>query len=678
AKALDPGAARRCYCAIGSVKTNLGHLDAAAGMSSLIKGVLSLRHRQIPPSLHFKEPNPQFDFAASPFYVNTELRSWEADPFPRRMGVSSFGIGGTNVHVVLEEAPLPPPAAPAPTGHLLVLSARSEPALGRAATQLAEHLRRHPELSAADVAYTLAVGRKGFNVRRACVCTDLKDAAEVLASGDPGRLHDRLVREGERPVVFVFTGQGAQRTGMGAELYRRYPAFRKAFDRCADLLAPSLGLDLRSLLSAAAGGPEAEEILQRTDLAQPALFSLEYALARLWMEWGVRPQAMIGHSLGEYVAACLAGTFSLEDALALVAERGRLMQGQPGGAMLAVSLPEGEVLELLPAGSEVAAVNAADLTVVAGPEGAVVELGRLLAARGVEHKRLRTSHAFHTALMDPAIEPLTAAVARCKLSPPERPWISDLTGTWITPEQATDPAYWGRHLRGTVRFAEGLGTLLEDPSRLFLEVGPGSSLTRLVRRHPACGREREVVASLPESGETEGRGLLSALGKLWAAGVEVSWKAVHGRGRRRVPLPPYPFERQRYWIDPVAAAAAAPGERGKEPEIADWFFLPSWRRSLPPPLPQPPQQPAGAAAAPKGCRLVFLDRRTGLGERLAGRLGELGETVVRVVPGERFSRDGEGVYTLDPGARQGYVDLLASLRTAGLTPRGAVHLLSLG
>ncbi len=650
ARALDPGGARRRHCAIGSVKTNLGHLDAAAGISSLIKAVLALRHREIPPSLFFETPNPQFDFAASPFYVSTGLHPWDADPFPRRAGVSSFGIGGTNVHVILEEAPEEVPVGNDLPWHLLVLSARTETALERASERLVEHLVSHPELSPGDVAHTLAVGRKGFNHRRVCVARDLAAAAGALARRDPERVHDRFREEGERPVVFLLPGQGAQRVGMGAELYRRYPVYREAFDHCAELLRPEL--DLWSLVLGGTG----DERLQRTDVAQPALFAVEHALARLFISWGVRPQGLLGHSLGEYVAACLAGTLAVEDAVRLVAERGRLMERQPAGGMLAVSLGDKEVGELLPRQVEIAAVNAADLTVVAGPLAALAGFERTLAARGVEHRRLRTSHAFHSALVEPVLEPFAAVVARTALQPPQSPWISNLTGTWITPAQAVAAAYWAQHLRQPVRFREGIGTLLENPAAVFLEVGPGASLSRLVRRHPACHREREVVTALPAPGDPDGeaRGVLAALGALWAAGAEVRWQAVHDR-RRRLPLPTYPFERKRYWIEANPVAAPVTAERGKAPDIADWFFLPSWRRSLPP-------LGADGEGGP-GCWLVLLDRR-GLGERLADRLAARGADVVRVSDAEGWRRDD-------------YVALFERLQAQDRKPAGAAHLLGL-
>ncbi len=650
ARALDPDGARRQHCAIGSVKTNLGHLDAAAGISSLIKVVLALRHREIPPSLFFAVPNPQFDFAASPFYVSTALHSWEAGAFPRRAGVSSFGIGGTNVHVILEEAPEPVPAAAALPWQLLVLSGRSEAALDRAAERLAEHLQRHPELAAADVAYTLAVGRKGFNHRRVCVVRNLAEAAAALVRRDSPGVHDRLRAEGERPVAFLLPGQGAQRAGMGAELYRRYPAYREAFDLCAELLRPEL--DLWPVVLDGGG----EQRLARTEVAQPALFAVEYAMAQLFISWGVRPQAFLGHSLGEYVAACLAGTLAVEDAVPLVAERGRLMSSQPAGAMLAVSQGEAEVRELLPREVEIAAINAADLTVVTGPSEAVAVCERTLAARGIAYRRLRTSHAFHSALVEPVLQPFAAAVARTPLAPPRSPWISNLTGTWITAEEAVDPAYWTRHLRQPVRFRDGVGTLLGNPSLLLLEVGPGASLARLVRRHPAWHREREVVSALPEPGAADGeaRGLLAAVGRLWAVGAEVHWPAVHGP-RRRVPLPTYPFERQRYWIEANPTAAPAASERGKASDVADWFFLPSWRRSLPPAVAD-----GGGESA---CWLVLPDR-LGLGERLAGLLTGQGADIVRVAGGEDLGR-------------AGCVALLASLKAQGRRPAGAVHLLGL-
>ncbi|HSP79990.1 MAG TPA: type I polyketide synthase, partial [Myxococcaceae bacterium] len=430
-RGLEPG-----RCALGSVKTNIGHLDAAAGVAGLIKTALALRHRLIPPSLHFERPNPRIDFAGGPFFVNTTARPWEARGTPRRAGVSSFGIGGTNAHVVLEEAPdagqVPASARP---WHLLVLSARTASALEAATDNLAAHLERHPELELADVAHTLLVGRRRFAHRRVLVCRDVHDAREALASRAPQRLLTQEQEAREPPVAFMFPGQGAQYVGMGRGLYETEPVFRKHVDACCERLLPHLGVDLRQLLFAPeSGSEEAAARLEQTALTQPALFVVEYALARLWMAWGVKPRAMVGHSIGEYVAACLAGVLSLEDALALVVARGQLMQSLPPGAMLSVSLSEQEVRPLLGESLSLAAVNAPSLCVVSGPPRAVEALEAELARREVPHRRLHTSHAFHSAMMEPILDAFAARVRQVRLSPPRIPFVSNVTGTWISPE----------------------------------------------------------------------------------------------------------------------------------------------------------------------------------------------------------------------------------------------------
>jgi amino acid adenylation domain-containing protein len=551
---------RRGFCAIGSIKTNIGHLDTAAGVCGLIKAVLALHHRALPPSLHFQTPNPRIDFASSPFYVNTELRPWEvAEGTPRRAGVTSLGMGGTNAHVVLEEAPRrePPQAAPpARPWQLLALSAKSATALDRASLRLAEHLRQEPELPLADVAYTLQVGRKAFKHRRTLLCRDLPEAARALESLDPERLLTSTATPGEHPVTFLFPGQGAQHVGMGRGLYDGEPVFRAAVDSCCKLLA----FDLRAAMW---GGEAAAERLRQTEIAQPALFVLSWATAQLWLSWGVRPSALLGHSIGEYVAACLAGVFSLEDALELVVERGRLMQRMAAGGMLAVPLPETEAAALLDrhAGElSLAAVNRPDLCVVSGSLAAIDALGADLAARGLTARRLHTSHAFHSSTADPILEPFAAAVRRVRLAPPCIPLVSNLTGAWMRPEEATDPTYWARQLRGTVRFADGLAQVLAEPQSVLLETGPGDTLASFAREHPLRLPQQAVISSLrhPRSTEDDVAVLLRAVARLWLAGGDFAWEAFSAvEQRRRVSLPTYPFERRRYWVEPLPEKARA-------------------------------------------------------------------------------------------------------------------------
>ena len=555
------GSVPRGSCALGSLKTNVGHLSEAAGVAGLIKTVLALRHRELPPSLHFKSPNPQIDLANGPFRVNAELAPWPAGGSPRRAGVSSFGIGGTNAHVVLEEAPAAAEPAPSRPWQLLLLSARTATALETATDRLASHLRLHPGTNLADAAHTLRAGRRTFAHRRAMVCSN-----ETRA---PRRTATRAAApEGETPVAFLFPGQGAQRPGMAGDLYRSEPAFRREIDRCADLLRPGLGIDLRAAL--VDGGGAGDE-MDRTALAQPALFVVEYALARLWMDWGIRPEAMIGHSIGELVAACLAGVLTLEDALRAVAGRGRLMQSLPPGAMLGLRCAPDDALPHLRDGLSIAALNGPRACTVSGPPIEIAALeGRLLAA-GIAHRRLRVSHAFHSAMVEPAVQEFEALMRTLSLRAPSVPFLSNVTGTWITEAEATDPAYWGRHLRAPVRFGDGIAELLRRPGLVLLEVGPGRALARLVRQQQAGDEPQRAWSSLPaDAPEEDGQAaVLAALGALWTEGVPVDWSAFSGaERRRRVPLPTYPFERKRHWVDPIPVARAEAVETVEAVEAA--------------------------------------------------------------------------------------------------------------
>jgi acyl transferase domain-containing protein len=557
-KAFRATTAQRNFCAVGSVKTNIGHLDAAAGIAGLIKTVLALQHKQLPPSLNFEQPNPKIDFGNSPFYVNATLKEWPANGTPRRAGVSSFGIGGTNAHVIVEEAPAQEPAPVTRPWQLCLLSAKTETALEAVATNLAAYLQQAPA-ELADVAYTLQVGRRAFKHRRMFVCRDLADAAGVLANGPATRLLSHVHEPQVRPVIFMFAGQGTQYVNMGLELYRHEATFRAEVDRCAQLLMPQIGSDLRAVLYP----PEAEaeaarKLLDQTQYTQPALFIIEYALARLWMAWGVRPAAFIGHSIGEYVAACLAGVLSLEDALTLVTARARLMQSLPAGAMLAVTLSEQEVLPLIGSRLSLASVNTPQLCVVAGAPDAVTEFEQRMTERGVLCRRLHTAHAFHSEMMEPILPAFVAQVQKVKLNPPGLPYLSNVTGAWITTAEATDANYWATHLRQTVRFADGLAELLKEPNHVLLEIGPGQVLSGLAKRQAGKTAAPVVISSLQrrQCGQSDVEDVLKALGQLWLVGVSIDWRGFHGGARRpRVALPTYPFERQRYWIASAATEA---------------------------------------------------------------------------------------------------------------------------
>jgi len=662
-KVFRAATSKRHFCALGSVKSNIGHLDAAAGIVGVIKTALSLENRTIPASLNFEKPNPEIDFEASPFYVNASLAEWKTDAQPRRAGVSSFGIGGTNAHAILEEAPPRPASVVRRPEQLLVLSARSATALDASANRLAAHLRDNPGANLADVAYTLQVGRKRFDFRRAMVARDASAAIATLTRPDTAR-PTAAVPPREPAVAFMFSGQGSQYAGMGRGLYDSEPIFRAELDRCAEQLQEYLGRDIRELILNDASG---ESELNQTGYAQPALFAFEYAVARMLMVWGVRPSAMIGHSIGEYVAACLAGVLSLDDALRLVAERGRLMQAMPAGRMLAVPLSEAEVAPLLDDTVSLAAVNAPRLCVVAGPSDAITTLQRKLGARGIECRALHTSHAFHSAMMDPAIPPFLDAARGVTLSAPTIPYISNRTGTWATADDVARPEYWAGHLRGTVRFADGLAELARIEGVVLVEVGPGTTLTTLARQTVAQSGTTVIGSGRhPLDAQSDGDALLAAVGQLWSAGVEIDWNAFHaGERLHRVSLPTYPFERQRYMVDPEPASHGVPDALAKKTDVADWFYVPSWKRV-------PGAVETGESfAADNGAWLVFLDD-AGVAERIVERARASGQRCVTVRRSDSYHAD-EDAYAVRPQVREDYDALVAGLTARGIEIARVVH-----
>jgi acyl transferase domain-containing protein len=513
----------RGFCALGTAKANVGHLDVAAGVTGLIKTALAMEHGEIPPQIYFEHPNPKVQLEESPFYVSTKLIPWERrDGAPRRAGVSAFGVGGTNAHVVLEEAPRIERQASRRAYQVLSVSAKSKEALANARKRLAERLRHEPDVDLANVAYTLHAGRRQYGYRQSVVCRNAEEGARALDNLEKRKAEQQR----DNPAVyFLFAGQGSQHIRMGQEVYETEPVFREHFDRCCAIFQAHSGVNLREIIYPTANEEEATRQLTATALAQPAIFTIEYALAQLWMSWGIQPRGMLGHSIGEFVAACLADVFSLEDAVRLVATRGQLMQDLPGGAMLSVRLPEAEVKPLLNGDLSIAALNAPKLTVVSGPHDQVAKLEALLEKRGVMARRLHTSHAFHSAMMDPIAGPFTEAVRKVKLQAPAIPYLSCVTGTWITAEQATDPTYWASHLRQAVRFSDAITTLGAEANGILLEAGPGTTLQVLARRHAQPDNDQMIFSSLPEavSENSAAATLYATLGRLWDAGVTVNW-----------------------------------------------------------------------------------------------------------------------------------------------------------
>ena len=656
---------------IGSVKSNVGHLDAAAGVAGLIKTVLSLQHKEIPPTCHYDTPNPKLNLDQTPFVINNSLLPWKNGRAPRRAGVSSFGIGGTNAHIVLEEAPNVPPSDPAAPWQLLQLSAKSPAALEAMTQNLADYLEAHPEANLADVAYTLQTGRCTFTHRRMLVCRDVADTLDTLRSGDPERIMNRVQAEQTRPVIFMFSGQGSQYVQMGQALYTTEPLFREIVDECAALLRPFLNLDLRDLLYPAAEKTEwATEQLQNTVVTQPALFTIEYALAKLWQSWGIQPDAMIGHSIGEYVAATLAGVFSLPDALRTVAKRGELMQAMPCGSMLAVSQPASQVADSLPNTLTVAVINSPDSCVVSGPDEAIETLAAQLQAQDVQCRRLHTSHAFHSAMMEPALAPFITHLQTVTLHPPAAPLISNETGDWLTAEQATDPSYWARHLRHTVNFSAGIKTLLTMSDGVFLEVGPGNALTTVIKRQIGQDGSQVAYATLrhPRQQEDDRIRPLTTVGQLWLAGLPVQWEQLYQpQNRRRLPLPLYPFERQRFWLDPPTDNQPRHLSAKKKAPLADWFYLPTWHHTLPPTLTQQYLLDKNANW------LLFVDE-AGLGDRLDSFLRTNEQQVTTVMVSDQFAQLDESAFYINPASAADYDALCQTLHAAGKWPDHIVHL----
>ena len=682
-KAFRSATTKSGFCALGSVKTNIGHLDAAAGVAGILKTVLALKARKLPPSLNFQAPNPEIDFASTPFYVNARLQGWSANGL-RRAAVLSTGMGGTNAVVVLEEAPEPAevPATRAP--QLLVLSASTETALGEATTRMREHLER-TEADLGDVAHTLRVGRRAFAHRRCFVCADRKDAIDALGESPPKRILSGQARDRRRPLVYLLPGIGDQYVGMGRELYEGWPVFREELDRCARILEPFLGSNLQDLLyprdrevSAPKGidlaamlrrKPANKGALERTLHAQAAQFSVEYAASRLWQSLGLVPDAIVGHSMGEYVAACLAGVMSLEDALRLISVRAKLVEALPKGAMLAVTLGEKGLRDLLTPGLSISLINGPELCVVSGAPAEVAVLEATLAERGIIARRVANGHAFHSRMLAPIADPFREEVRKVRLKAPAIPYSSNVSGTWVTREEATSPDYWVAHALRTARFDDALRAMWKHKDAVLLEIGPGRTLGMLAMQHP--GRKDAgdplTLATIRPSYEnaSDTAFLLQAVGRLWLQGADIRWEAIPGRGRK-VPLPTYPFERKLHWLQSAATpeTLAAPGLASvpRNPDPAQWLYVPSWKRLLP-----------RSARERAHSNWLILGQRKGIASRLAAKAASAGHAVVTVTEGKRFRREDARSFTLDPKSFEHHEQLLRTLVAEGLQPTTILH-----
>jgi iturin family lipopeptide synthetase A len=664
---------KRHFCRLGSVKSNVGHLDNAAGAAGLIKTILMLKHKLIPPSLYFKRANPEIDFDNSPFVVNTELREWQSRDYPRRAGVSSFGIGGTNAHLILEEAP---PRAELPAGRdrqLLLLSARTPSALDTRTEDLGAYLQQNPGINLADVAYTLQVGRKPFKYRRMVTGQNIDEVAAGLASAAAV-----TSPAGSLSVAFMFPGLGAQYVNMGLGLYRNEELFRRAMDRCFAILKPLMACDLKDILYPPvdrAVKEAAAAALRQIDIAQAAVFAFEYALTELLMAWGIKPAALIGYSFGEYAAACTAGVLSLEDALQLVVRRGQLLRELPPGAMLSVPLPKEEVEPLLGDELSVAVDNGASC-VVSGPTAAVEGLAVKLKEKKYLCMPVSADRALHSSMMEPVLPQFEERVKEITLNRPRLPYIAGVTGTWIGEDEAVDPAYWSKQLRRTVRFGPGLETLLSEGDWLLVEMGPGRDLSALAVRYMDSGHQLVNLVRPEQSAVPDEHYLLDRLGRLWLYGAAIDWPAFYGEERRcRLPLPTYPFEGQRYWLDddPWMMPSTKQGRREsrlKREEMADWFYLPRWSRSQL--LPGDCQQ-----EVEPGCWLVFT-AESGFCCRLVKRLEKAGVDIITVHAAAAFAKENDFAYRIEPQQDGDYRRLLAEIEESGRHVARVIHLWSVG
>ena len=646
--------------ALGSVKTNIGHLNTAAGVAGVLKTVLALQHKEIPKTLHFTEANPKLGLTSSRFYVPSSLTEWPKHEHPRRAAVSSFGIGGTNAHVILEEAPAKEPSLYSRPWHIVTLSAKTQQALKATESRLAAFIDQNKQSNLADVAFTLAVGRKTFQYRSTFICQSLEQLHAQLSSQDTEKLKLTSLKNSESPrVAFLFPGQGTQYVGMGISLYNTEPIFRDIVDYCAARLQPLVNFDLRDFFNPEKStDPTLLRLIHETWITQPLLFVTEYALAKLWMHWCVKPFAMLGHSLGEYVAACLSGVFELDTALTLIAHRGRLVWSLPQGSMLAVAQPASQLDISTFSDISIASINEDGGVVVAGPTQSIKKLADKLTAQQLTCTTLQTSHAFHSSMLDPILEEFRHVVRQHKLSAPLIPFVSNVTGTWITADEAQSADYWVKHLRAPVQFAAGAATLSTESQLVCLEVGPKSILSRLVKRRQNSQQLRAIITSLDTDRLPEDKGVFDALAKLWNTGVPVSWDRFYEQDQlSRVSLPTYPFERKRHWIDAPKPGSTIQNDdlTGRRP-LEEWFYLPHWRPTV-----YPEALNIEEFAQDKRVWLIFANEST-LCQSLLHTLNRYNQEVIQVTSGTQFKKISETAFVVSPRHRDDYDALIKQLR----------------
>lgn len=659
-------------CTLGSVKANIGHANKAAGVASFIKVCEMLKRKIIPASINYLNPNPELTLEASPFEIITETRPWDVPGGKRRIaGVSSFGIGGTNAHVILEE---PPPQKPSTdsknTFKLLCLSAKSNESLRGIEEQLGEFLSNNLELNLADVAYTLQVGRESFPHKCLIVCKEVDEAIKELSEV---RSIEKLTDVNEtkpRNLIFMFSGQGTQYVNMGKQLYLTNKVFKNAIDTCAEILQLYGGYDVRAILyPAQTTFKDAEEKLNNTRFTQPALFVLEYALYKLWDSLKIKPLGLIGHSLGEYAAACVSGIFSLEDALKLVDARGRLIAELPLGSMLAVGQAHELIEKVISNNIALAAINTKNSCVLSGPTDQIRELAKQFKDEGIFCHILQTSHAFHSAMMEPMLSSFMEVLEKVTFNAPTIPLISNITGTWLTAKEAQSKEYWVKHVRETVNFTQGLTELFKIKDAILLEVGPGSTLANLASQHHIENTSCKILMSLPQARDVENseKYFFTSFGKLWLNGCELNFEKLYNgaESRNKIPLPTYIFDKHRHWVEPdkIHVSQIPPQQTIKAP-IEDWFYVPSWKRL--------PLDNAKTEVINKKI-LIFKDD-FGIGDKLVSVL-QPNNDVYTVSIGAGFEFDpANKAYTISASLKTDYEMVFSNLNAKQISLDQVVHL----
>lgn len=661
-------------CALGSVKTNIGHLDTAAGVVGLIKTALCLFNKQIPPTLNFQTPNPEIDFDNSPFFVNTALLPWDTNHI-RRAGVSSFGMGGTNAHIVLEEAPNKPAREIETINfpELVTLSANTKISLNNLANKLFTSLESEEfknVKAVLDIAYTLNTGRKDLRHRVAFTAKDKDQLINKLKLISTNQA-DTSYSDSEHPLVFMFTGQGSQYVNMAKDLYENEPYFKRQLENCFELFLPYIGINLRDVFYPSfEEKSEASDLLKNTAITQPALFSIEFSLAKLLLYWGMEPDAMIGHSIGEYVAATLAGVFKLEDAIKIVSMRGKIISQLERGKMLSVHACEQDILPYLNGGASIAAVNSDNSIVVSGSDSDIEKVYEVLKSKGFVCTQLYTSHGFHSEMMVPAIEPFNSIVSECKLSKPTIPFISNVSGTWITEREAMSSDYWANHIRKPVLFNNGIKQLLKEPNYLFIEVGPGNTLVSLLNQNSSKQDSHKTVNLLrhPKLNVSDHDYLIEAMGKIWSVGARVEWNKYYADRSilpNKLSLPTYPFERNRYWLDPISKEKHVINDTVVKQDVRDMLYAPVWQEA--------PIYNKKILYNPKVTNyIVFIEEDLLQNAEVYFKENNLNK--VFITKGDSYKKVNPDIYVIDPDCYQDYERVFDELKVSSDICWNIIHL----